>query len=65
MWRMFIMRSFSRSFFNKLAEALHKAVPAVSHKRAMPRFRLLGEQLLPYHYMQPALVPVQQQARKA
>jgi hypothetical protein len=57
------MRTISRSFFNKLAEALHKAVPAVSHKRAMPRFRLLGEQLLPYHYMQPIPVPVQQNKR--
>ncbi len=64
MWRMYFMRSFSRSFFNKLAEALHKAVPAVSHNRAMPRFRLIGEQLLPYHYMQPVLIPVQQ-SRKA
>jgi hypothetical protein len=49
-------------FINKslqlMEEFLHKAVPAVSQRRMIPRWRNLGRPLTPYHFMQPALVPV-------
>ena len=63
MWRMFFMKSISRQLFNTIADAIHKAVPAVSQRRAMPRFRLLGQQLVPYHYLQPLLVPIKKERR--
>ena len=58
MWQSEIMKLFSRKVLQQITEAIHRAVPAVSNKRSMPRFRLLGRQILPYHFMQPALVPV-------
>ncbi|RYD58214.1 MAG: hypothetical protein EOP56_04640 [Sphingobacteriales bacterium] len=64
------MMSFSRDLFQtinstlqQIAEALHLAVPAVSQKRMIPRWRNLGTAITPYHYMQPALMPVRQQQR--
>jgi hypothetical protein len=41
-----------------MEEFVHKAVPAVAHKRMIPRWRNLGRSLTPYHFMQPALIPV-------
>lgn len=58
MWQFVFMKLSSRELINRLAEALHKAVPAVSSKQVLPRWRNLGQQITPYHFMQPVLVPV-------
>lgn len=58
MWQFVFMKFFSRELVDRLAEAIHKAVPAVSSKQVLPRWRNLGRQITPYHYMQPILVPV-------
>ncbi|WP_276133637.1 hypothetical protein [Polluticoccus soli] len=46
-----------------MEEFLHKAVPAVSQKRMVPRWRNLGRPITPYHFMQPVLVPVKKNNR--
>jgi hypothetical protein len=59
------MKKLSRGFLStvhavskQIEEYIHKAVPAVSQSPGIRRFRLLGEQLLPYHYLRPIPVHV-------
>ncbi|HXS37400.1 MAG TPA: hypothetical protein VN721_11915 [Flavipsychrobacter sp.] len=50
-----------RNLFNSLPQyrnAADLAVLASNRDGSMPRWRSLGELVLPYHYMRPVLVPV-------
>jgi hypothetical protein len=65
---MMFSRDFSKKLNNVLvtiADHLHKAVPAVSPKQMMPRWRNLGRSVTPYHFMKPVPVPVQQPRNRA
>jgi hypothetical protein len=57
---------FSKKVTNVLitiADHLHKAVPAVSQRQMLPRWRNLGQSITPYHFMRPVPVPVQTRRR--
>jgi len=63
------MKFYSRNFLkliNQIQETvaahLHKAVPAVSQKPFVPRWRNLGSPVTPYHFLRP--VPVKAQYKK-
>lgn len=40
-----------------LTDALHRAVMAPQYKNLQPRWRNIGQPVLPYHYLQPVPLP--------
>ncbi|MBL7719488.1 MAG: hypothetical protein JNL72_11670 [Flavipsychrobacter sp.] len=54
---------FVNTAMNRLSDALQKAVPAFTNKGAMPRWRNMGQQVTPYHFLKPVPVPVQQKRK--
>jgi hypothetical protein len=57
------IKQFISKSLQLIEEFVHKAVPAVSQKRAVPKWRNLGSPITPYHFMQPALIPVKNNKR--
>ena len=50
--------------FEKLSEAMQKAVPAVNYRRNANRWRMPGQSLTPYHFMRAIPVPVRTQEKR-
>lgn len=57
------MNQLINTTMSSLKDAVLKAVPAVSSKNVLPRWRNLGRSITPYHFMQPVPIPVQQKKK--